>query len=256
MKNLITIRKIEIIKYFINKFVILNIYISELINSKIKMIEIIVKVHLIHNLKVKFLIDIDILNSEEMNISFCNHFLTIDRENEWETSIHIHTKNNTCIHQKIQALKKQIILSHFFLTVSIEFKSALSTDWDFLFISIYSDAHTHLINADTYFIYVQNDSDWSIHISLKNSLEKIIEMKKKQCYYVDNNSHDLTVQKFVKDDESNTLKSEKANQVLIDLFVVSDTTNSIRKSISQQNSEVLSDIINKNVSISFRIQIY
>ena len=56
MKNSITIRKIETIKYFINEFVILNIYIFELINDKIEMIEIIVKVHLVCNFKVKFLV--------------------------------------------------------------------------------------------------------------------------------------------------------------------------------------------------------
>ena len=82
MKNSIIIRKIETIKYFMNEFVIRNIYISELINDKIKMIEIIAKVHLIHNFKIKFLININILNLKEMNISFCNHFLIIDSKNE------------------------------------------------------------------------------------------------------------------------------------------------------------------------------
>ena len=67
-------------------------------------------------------------------------------------------------------------------------------------------------------------------------------MKEEQCYYVDNNLHDLTAQKPAENDELNTLKSDK--------------TNNISESISQQNSEVLSDIINKNVSISFRIQIH
>src|SRR5436189_3041419 len=81
-------------------------------------------------------------------------------------------------------------------------------------------------------------------------------MKEEQCYYVDNDLHDLTVQKSAEDDESNMLKSEKMNQVLIDLFVVLSTTNNTEKSIFQQNSEVLSDIINKNVSISFEIQIH
>ena len=80
MKNSITVREIETIRYFTNEFVILNIYISELINDKIEMIEIIMKVHLIHNLKVKLLIDVDILDSEEMNISFCNHSLIINSE--------------------------------------------------------------------------------------------------------------------------------------------------------------------------------
>ena len=82
MKNSIMIRKIETIKYFMNEFVILNIYISELINDKIEMIEIIVKVYLICNFKIKLLIDVDVLDSKKMNISFCNHFLIIDSKNE------------------------------------------------------------------------------------------------------------------------------------------------------------------------------
>src|SRR5436190_12518313 len=101
------------------------------------------------------------------------------------------------------------------------------------------------------FIHVQNDSDQSIHILSRNDLKKIIEMKEEQCYYVDSDSHDLTAQKPVKNNKSNTLKSEKMNQALIDLFVVPDTTNSIRESIFQQNSEILPGIINENVSISF-----
>ena len=75
------------------------------------------------------------------------------------------------------------------------------------------------------FIHVWNDSDQSIHIFLKNSLEKIIEMKEKQCYYIDNDLHDLTAQKSAKNSKSNALKSDKTNQALIDLFNVSDTTN-------------------------------
>ena len=82
MKNLIIIRKIETIRYLTNEFVILNIYISELINSKIEMIKIIVKVHLVYNLKVKLLINIDVLDSEKMNISFHNCSLIINDKNE------------------------------------------------------------------------------------------------------------------------------------------------------------------------------
>ena len=76
------IKKIKTIRYFINEFIILNIYISELINNKIEMIEIIVKVHLVCNFKIKLLIDINILDSEKMNISFHNSFLIINSKNE------------------------------------------------------------------------------------------------------------------------------------------------------------------------------
>ena len=56
-------------------------------------------------------------------------------------------------------------------------------------------------------------------------------MKKEQCYYIDNDSHDLTAQKSAEDDESNMLKLNKTNQVLIDLFVMSDMINNINESI-------------------------
>ena len=46
------------------------------------------------------------------------------------------------------------------------------------------------------------------------------------------------------------------NQVLIDLFDMFSKTNSISKIISQQNFRILSDTINKNVSILFEIQIH
>ena len=62
-------------------------------------------------------------------------------------------------------------------------------------------------------------------------------MKEKQCYYVDSNLHDLAAQKFVKDDESNTLKLSKTT-------------------IAQQNFKILFNIINENVSIFFKIQIH
>ena len=62
-------------------------------------------------------------------------------------------------------------------------------------------------------------------------------MKEEQCYYVDSNSYDLTAQKLVKDNESNTLKSDKTI-------------------IVQQNFRVLLNIINENISIFFEIQIH
>ena len=63
------------------------------------------------------------------------------------------------------------------------------------------------------------------------------------------------IQKSAKDDKSNTLKLSKINQALINLFDMSDTIN-ISKTIFWQNLEVSFNIINENISISFRIQIH
>ena len=72
MENLITVRGIGITRYLMNEFIILNLYFSDLVNSKIEIIEITAEVHLVQNLKAKLLIGVDVLDSEGMDISFRN----------------------------------------------------------------------------------------------------------------------------------------------------------------------------------------
>jgi len=64
MKNSITVQSIKSTRYLTNKYVILNFYISDLVNNQIKVIEIITKVHLVHNLKVKFFIDVSLVRPD------------------------------------------------------------------------------------------------------------------------------------------------------------------------------------------------
>ena len=108
MKNSITVWDIESTRYSTDKYVILNFYISDLVNDQIEVIKIIMKIHFVCNLKAKLFIDVDILNLKKMNISFSQQILIIN--NEWKMNIYVHTKNNIQICIKIQALK-QIIIS-------------------------------------------------------------------------------------------------------------------------------------------------
>ena len=75
MKNSIIIQNIESTRYSTDEYVILNFYISDLVNDQIKIIEIIMKVHLVCNLKAKLLIDVNILNSKKINIDFFQQIL-------------------------------------------------------------------------------------------------------------------------------------------------------------------------------------
>src|SRR5216117_1776918 len=84
------------------------------------------------------------------------------------------------------------------MTISIQTKFSLSTDQDFIFTSIYFRIYTHLVDTNVQYMHLKNNSNQSIHINFKNCLEKITEMKKKHCYLVDENSHDLIALKSVK----------------------------------------------------------
>src|SRR5438034_5099799 len=83
------------------------------------------------------------------------------------------------------------------MTISIKIKTSLSTDQDFLFTSIYSRVYAHFVTADIQFVHLKNNSDRVIHITSKNSLEKITEMKEEDCYLVNENFHDLVVLKSI-----------------------------------------------------------
>src|SRR6266480_4772383 len=113
-------------------------------------------------------------------------------------NIYVHTKNNTQIHIKVQALKQIIVSSQFIMIISIQTEFFLSTDQDFIFTSIYSEAYAHLIDTNIQFMHLKNNSNQFIHINFKNCLEKITEMKKKHCYLIDENSHNLAALKSVK----------------------------------------------------------
>src|SRR5436190_23972037 len=84
------------------------------------------------------------------------------------------------------------------MIISIQTEFFFSTDQDFIFTSIYFRTYAHLIDANIQFMHLKNDSNQSIHINFKNCLEKITEMKKKYCYLVNENSHNLIVLKFIK----------------------------------------------------------
>src|SRR5204863_3422531 len=84
------------------------------------------------------------------------------------------------------------------MTISIQTEFSLSTDQDFIFTFIYSEAYAHLVDTNIQFVHLKNNLNQFIHINFKNCLEKIIEMKEKHCYLVDENSHDLTALKFIK----------------------------------------------------------
>ena len=73
-------QEIEITRYPTNKYVILIIYISGIVNRKIEIIEITAEVYLIHNLKAKLLIGVNILDSEKIDISFSQQILTINNK--------------------------------------------------------------------------------------------------------------------------------------------------------------------------------
>jgi hypothetical protein len=185
--------------------VLLNFYIPDIANDRIKLVKITAKIHLIPNLKAKMLIGVNIIKTENMNISFSSKTLTIAGENEWVTDIQIHAKDIHRIRRTVIALESTVIPSQSIVSVPINLRSfdkkariyahkknsAFPKNRDFLFKPEYPGAYVHLINADVHHIYVKNDTDLPMRIDRKNRLGKLVKMEKEFCQFLDKDSHNL-----------------------------------------------------------------
>src|SRR5204862_313779 len=129
------------------------------------------------------------------------------------------------------------------MSISIKIKIFLFTDQDFLFTSIYLKVYTYFITADIQFVHLKNNSDRIIHITSKNSLEKITEMKEKNCYLVNENSHDLITLKSISKCECSECSHSLINTEE-DVTIFYDIR--VHKNIK---SHCLDEIVNKHSNI-------
>ncbi len=75
----------------------------------------------------------------------------------------------------------------------IEFETGeLFNDRDYIFKSKYPGIYAHLVNTSFYIIYIRNDTDRPVKFNRRNRLGKFVDIKKEQCYFIDENTYNLT----------------------------------------------------------------
>jgi hypothetical protein len=150
------------------------------------------------------LIGVNIIKTEDIDISFGSRTLTIAGENEWATDIQVHAKDIHRIRRTVTALESTVIPPQSTVPVPIDLRSfdkkariyahknsALPKDRDFLFKPEYPGAYAHLVDAEVHHVYVKNDTDLPMRIDRKNRLGKLVEMEEEYCQFLDEKSHGL-----------------------------------------------------------------
>ena len=95
-------------------------------------------------------------------------------------------------------------------------------------------------------MHLKNNSNQSIHINLKNCLEKITEMKEKHCYLVNENSYSLAALKFIKlsskyecsEHSHSATNSRKDVSILFDIKIHQNTESDQLKEIMNRYSNI------------------
>ena len=196
----IKIRDINDREYFNFDYINLNFYLKNKFKKNFSIIYIKKNVHVINNLKIKILINIDIICSKKMTTNLQTRKLIIDNY-DISTSI-------ICIFVdfKINRIARShyvvIVFAYSILIVSFKTQNfALSNEKNYFFQShvisfdfeVENDIIIYIINVKTFVIHVRNAIDKSIVVFKHIKLDKIFDFEKENCYHVDSTNVHLTI---------------------------------------------------------------
>ncbi len=137
LTSLILIRDIENKIHNSNEYILMNNFIKEtLLNDTSAITFFQREFHLMNDLKMKMLIDIDILSSKRIQINLNDRILQINSCQDIIIKINIVTWKKANLKRIVRSQEKIIISSHVFLKILVKIKD-LSKNWDFIFESEY-----------------------------------------------------------------------------------------------------------------------
>ena len=173
----------------INDFVMIHLFVIDINDvDEIITIVVFVEVHLIDDLKINMLVDVNVFKSQKMIVNFDHNILIIEN---CDVKIVIDSINRVKSHFK-RIIRNQKIFTILFdeLTkVSIIFHDDLSFDRDFFFESQCSkylnqndDVFAHIVDANLFFVQIHNIIDFSIILSRRVKLKSVIKYNQQECY--------------------------------------------------------------------------
>ena len=195
MSTPITIKGIDVNMHNVNEYIRLQMYLSDKNDiTKIKR-----EFHIVDDLAIKTLIDIDIIKPKNMILDIKKDVIIIDSYKNIQISF-IFINHRSLIRVTIfnNNKTKMMISSHFNMTVSITGPKCrplkLLYNRDFLFESQKLDIlliYAHIVDYNISKVFVKNDIDHIISLSRKVKLRMIIDYEIARCYVINFAKHDL-----------------------------------------------------------------
>jgi hypothetical protein len=199
-------RDIDIATYNCFEYVTIELFIFNYIrNSRSKDIAKLTRqTHVVNNLRVKFLMNMNILESKKMILNISRRKMIL--------SLCENLKIDIRVISKLDSRMKRIILAKRFVTVSIKtivavfikMKNKIVSERDYLFQSISrelnlesnDDVMTHMMNVNLAAVQICNVTNKSIVISRKTRLERLMKYEKHECYVSNVTKTSLTAESF------------------------------------------------------------
>ncbi len=226
------------------------------------------KIHLIDDLRVKILLEIDIMTTEKMQLDLNEKIVRIDSCQEFTVNIFVLTRNLSNLKRIVRIKDWIVISSHALLKVSVLVKeNKLSTDHDLIFELNYdqdlkqtSDLFTHVVDVSFFFVQVRNDIEKSVTIQRHARIEAVLEYKEDDCFLTNSTNHHLMIidwKQHRTSDWKNSLLREIS--VLVAVVAILPTANSnLLSSSTSTVSNLLSTKVDSDLksTLSNDITIY
>ena len=184
--TVVSVCEIEISQHFINKFITINIYLSDYLNSKNTTVCLWRKVHLINNLNAKLLLKVDILGSEMIIMNFHQNQIILLECQNMTISMVMSAKSKLQIRHMIW-IKNYLIISadsEIKLLMILKCHVQLSDDRDFLFESEKEEIYFLVVNINFNFVFFCNHSELSITLSRNMWMRTINDFEKEECHLI------------------------------------------------------------------------
>jgi hypothetical protein len=193
MSALINVRDINNALHQSCFYVMLDLYLNDLINEKKARDHIRRKFHLIDDLKCKLLMNLNVMISKEMMINLTNKLLIISTCENLMISIRINLKSNSRIRRIIHSKKSiKVFLNSIISILTYLRDKKLSFNRDFLFesnndiltksLNDLDDFYTHVCDCNLAFVHVKNARIDSVIISSRTRLDIFTEYEKERCF--------------------------------------------------------------------------
>ena len=187
-----------------SKYVMIDLYISERIIDESALAHLADEIHIVNNLKVNMLIDMNIMSSEQIILDFDKNILIVSICKSLSAFIFIISKDIR-MNRAVRAIAKTIVVFETCRAVSVRVReSDLSFDRDY---SFHSKSERQLRSEDEYFAYVidseicvvqmRNTISRSFVISKNDKVDELKDFEKKKAYLTMSENRHLTIRSFV-----------------------------------------------------------
>jgi len=174
-------REIEIDKYFTNNYLVLNIYIKSYLKEKSVVIYIRQKIYVVNYLKIKMLLEINIIIFKRIIVNLNSKKLTINNCRELIVNLEVTTRDNTRVYKVLKTSKLIIINANIIIKIFICLLQFLINK-DYLFDSILVNAYTYIVDFNIFLIYIYNTNLMSIIINKYINLDCLTKYKEQDYY--------------------------------------------------------------------------